>query len=199
MTYDYHLVAGVVAILLGLAGAVVYLRSVFQGKTKSHPFTWLTYMLIDSIAFVAQLTNGGGLGAWVTGVGVLLLITIVIASVRSGERRIATSDWVCFIVALASIVAWRLTGDPLVAVIIITAINSIAAIPTFRKSYVRPFEESVSVWSFDVFKFSLGIVALNSINLITALFPAGIVVTNVALVIMILLRRRRLGKVSGTV
>ncbi len=73
----------------------------------------------------------------------------------------------------------------------------LALVPTFRKSYLRPYEESISMWGFDVAKYALSIFAIASLNLTTVLFPIAIVVCNSALVAMILLRRRRLAAASA--
>ena len=190
--YDYHVALGLVAILLGLIGFVLYLRSTFHGETKPHPLTWLIYALIDSIVFLAQFVKGGGPGAWPLAASIIMGTIIALVSFRIGEKRITWSDWVCFVGALAAIGLWILTKDPLGAVVLLTVINVLATIPTYRKSFLRPYEESVPVWSLDVARFALSLFALTSFTLTTALFPAGIVVVDSLLIAMILVRRMRL-------
>ncbi len=187
--YEYHVVLTIASILFGVVGNALYIRSVVRGATKPHVFTWLSFFIIDIIIFAVQLTHGGGLGAWVTFASVVAIFIICILALKRGEKNITLSDWISFAAALAGIVLWRVMGDPLAAVVLLTATNTIATIPTIRKSYAKPFEESISLWSLDIAKFTLGIFALSSITLTTALFPAGIVVTNSFIVALILFRR----------
>jgi hypothetical protein len=190
MTYDYHVVLGAIAALLAIAGYWLYYSSIFRRITKPHLFTWLTYFLIDIIVFAAQVVKGGGPGTWVTLTGVIGTFGVSLLALRFGEKHITKGDWASFIGALSAIVLWRVTSDPLIAVIIATIINFLAMYPTIRKSYANPFEESISIWVVDAIRWTLGIVALESFNATTALFPIGLVTANCILIGTILIRRR---------
>jgi len=190
--YDYHVILGALGAGLGLLGYTLYFRSIFAGITKPHVFTWLTYFLLDIIVFAAQVIKGGGAGTWVTLTGVIGTFCVAAVALRLGEKHIRMSDWISFGAALFAIVLWVLTDTPLLAVIIAAIINFLAMAPTFRKSYVNPFQESTSIWVLDIIRFSMGIIALESLNLTTALFPAALVLGNAMLVAMILVRRRQL-------
>jgi len=196
MTYDYQMFIGATSIALGVVGYAFYFRSIFRGITKPHIFTWLTYGILDSIVFSAQVIKGAGPGAWTLGFSVLACFVIAAIALHWGEKRITKSDWLCFIGALVAIAFWFVTSNPLGAVVIASLINLLALVPTFRKSYLRPHEESVSMWSFDIAKYALSIFALSSLNATTALFPVVIVVCNGALVTLILLRRRQLATIA---
>ena len=197
MIYDYHVVFGLATIPLFVLGYGLYFRSIFRGETKPHLFTWLSYVFIDGTIFVAQLTSGGGVGSWVLGLATLINAGIVVVSFWRGEKRIHSSDWLCLLGVFVGIGLWLITDGPLGAVVVLTIINTVALIPTFRKAYEKPLEESVSIWSVDVFKFMLTVVALEQRTLTTALFPVGIIVINALLVAMILVRRRQLAKRGG--
>lgn len=194
---DYHVVLGATSILLGVIGYIFYFRSIFRGITKPHPFTWFTYGIIDVIVFIAQVIKGAGPGAWTLGFSAVVVFAIAALALKWGEKRITRSDWLCFVGALMAIVFWIATDDPLYAVIIATGINILAILPTFRKSYLRPNEEALSMWSLDAAKYAVSIFALETANLTTALFPFGIVVTNGILVAVVLLRRRKLAKLRA--
>ncbi|OGG53153.1 hypothetical protein A3H16_00010 [Candidatus Kaiserbacteria bacterium RIFCSPLOWO2_12_FULL_53_8] len=195
MTYDYHIVLGAIAAVGSLVGYGLYFRSIFRGITKPHPFSWLIFVVLDGTVFVAQVVSGGGPGAWVTGVSALMNALIFLLALTRGEKRIAKVDWVCLACAFFGIVLWWITDQPLLGVVFAAAADAIAKVPTLRKSYLRPDEESITLWSLDILKFSLSIAALSSVTLTTALFPAEAVVTNGLLVILILLRRRQLDRI----
>lgn len=123
--------------------------------------------------------------------------TIFLLSLWRGEKRIAKSDWGFLVAALAGIAAWVATGNALYAVVLACLVELAAKVPTFRKSYLRPYEESLTIWVSGMINFSLSLVALATLSWTTSLFPIVIVVTNAALVIMILLRRKQLGRISN--
>lgn len=191
---DQHLFFAVLGSSIGIIGYVLYLRSVFSGSTKPHIFTWLIYAFIDSIIFVIQILEGGGPGAWVTSIGVIGNTVIALSCIRSGERKIAVSDWISFLSALLGIVLWRMTDNPLLAVCVITVTNTLAVFPTLRKSFRNPYEESVTIWGLDVLRSTFGLFALSSFTLTTSLFPIGVLLTNSTLIGVIMVRRYVMGK-----
>lgn len=192
--YDYHLIAGVAAIVVALLSYGLYIRSILNGETKPHIFTWLTLGTIDVVVFAAQLAGGAGVGAYPLGISIVICSCIVILSLNKGEKHITTADKFFFISALVAILAWVFTKEPLSAVIILTAVNVLGTAPTFRKAFAQPFQESTTAWVGDIVRFALALVALEVFSFTTALFLVGIIVTNTALVLMILLRRRQLAK-----
>ena len=190
---DYHVVLGAITVAITIFGYALYLRSILRGQTKPHPFTWLLFLVLDSTVFLAQVLHGGGPGAWSMGVGTFFAGLVFLLALKQGEKRIVRIDWACLTIALLGVAAWGATNNALYAVVLASVSDAIAKIPTIRKSYLRPEEESLSIWSLDIVRFSLSVVALSSISWTTALFPAEIVFTNAILVLMILLRRRQLG------
>ena len=65
-----------------------------------------------------------------------------------------------------------------------------AYIPTVRKSWNKPFEESALSWSLSTITISLSILALETYSPATYLYPATFIVVNIALVIFLLTRRK---------
>ncbi|HEY4516944.1 MAG TPA: hypothetical protein VJG64_03265 [Candidatus Paceibacterota bacterium] len=190
--YDYKIILGLIASIVGIIGYIPYYLDILRGTTKPHPFTWIGFALILGIAFLAQLSAGGGPGAWVNGVSVIGVLGIAILAFSKGERDITVFDWICFAGALVGILLWRLTNDPLSAVIIITIVDLIAFAPTWRKTYRKPHEETTSLYVLGELKYLISLFALASFNLTTALFPISIIITNALFIVILLLRRRQL-------
>ncbi|MBI2025271.1 hypothetical protein HYW59_02315 [Candidatus Kaiserbacteria bacterium] len=193
---DYHIVLGVVSVILALVGYATYFRSIFKGETKPHAFTWIAFTLIDGTIFFIQLAEGGGPGSWVLGVAAFFAAFVSVLALSRGERDVRAIDWACLAGAVLGLVLWLGTESPLGAVLVLTVTNLFAVAPTFRKSFVKPDEESMVIWALDVVKFSMSVFALESRTLTTALFPASIAISNGALVVMVLLRRQKLGRLS---
>ncbi|MCR4328632.1 MAG: hypothetical protein NUV53_03905 [Patescibacteria group bacterium] len=192
MIYDYHAVLGLIAVAIGIIGYVPYYRDIFRGTTKPHPFTWLGFAILNGITFVAQVVTGGGPGAWVTAITTIATLGIAILAFTRGEKNITIFDWICFIGALIGIVLWRLTSDPLWAVVIVTVADLLAFAPTYRKAFLRPQEETVTLYMMSVFKYAISIFALTTLSLTTVFFPVAIVLANVGIVFVLIIRGRHM-------
>ena len=193
---DYHVVFGVVAITVGFISFVPYFRDIFNGTTKPHVFTWLIWGVLVGVAFFVQIAEGGGIGAWATGVEALFCFTVAGLALSRGEKNITTMDWASLIGALLAMILWRVAGSPLAALLFVIAADTLGFVPTFRKGYGKPQEETVSQFALSALRWALSIFALQSFTLTTWLYPAFLVLLDSSLVAMLLLRRRKLGRVS---
>jgi hypothetical protein len=192
---DYKIVLGIIATIIGLIGYAPYFRDIFIGKTKPHVFSWFIWSVLTCIAFVAQVIEGAGAGAWVTGFTALICFVISILAVKYGEKQITRIDSLCLFGALVGIVLWLLTDNPLAAVVLITVTDALAFIPTFRKTYHKPEEETLIEYFLASVKFLVGLFALESFNLTTTLYPASLVLMNGAFVVMVLRRRKLISNI----
>ena len=191
---DYKIVLGILATIVGLIGYIPYFRDIFRGKTKPHVFSWFAWSLLGGIDFVAQAVKGGGAGSWVTGFTAAVCFCVAILALTRGEKDITKTDWLCFVAALIGIVLWVTTQNPLLAVVIVTITDAVAFIPTYRKSYYKPHEETLVEYGLAATKWVIGLAALQSLTVTTWLYPASLVLTNGAFVVMTALRRKTLAK-----
>lgn len=187
---SYQIFLGAAATLLVLLGFIPYFRELIRGRTKPHAFSWFLWGILNGVAFFASLAKGGGPGAWTLGLPAVLNFIIFGISLSRGEKRIVLIDRICLVAALLGIAAWVITTDPFLSVIIVTLVDFTAFVPTYRKSYVRPFEESINVYAITAVAYFMSLFALQSISVTTFLYPASLVVTDTAFVIMVLYRRR---------
>ena len=187
---DYKAVLGVVAIIIGIAAYIPYLRDLFQGKTRPHVFSWFIWGLMTAIGFFAQLSEGAGAGAWIGAFTASVSFFIAIYALRRGEKNITLIDWASFFGAVLAIAFWVITKEPLTAIILIVLIDALGFVPTFRKSYSKPYEETLISYFLNGTKFIPALFALESFSLATALYPAYLIVANYSFVAMLVARRR---------
>jgi hypothetical protein len=183
---------GVVAIVIGVYSYIPYFRDILAGTTKPHAFTWFVWFLLTALAYGAQVSDGAGAGAWVTGFTAVVALAVTITALKVARQNIVTLDWVFFIGSLAALGLWLLTKDPVGSVVLITLIDALAFVPTFRKSFHKPQEETASTYALSALKFGVSLAALNAITLTTSLYPISLVVTNGLFVTMVTWRRKRL-------
>jgi hypothetical protein len=186
---------GVLAVVIGLIGYVPYFRTIFNGKTKPHAFTWLVWSIMTTIAFGGQLVGRGGAGSWVTGSTVFISFTIFALALGKGEKDFPLVDWLCLGGCMIGLVLWAITGDPLTAIILITVIDVLAFAPTFRKSYSKPDSEPVFTYALSVLKLLISLLALHHLSMLTVLYPASLALTSGLFVVMVLAQRKRLAQV----
>ncbi len=183
---EYQIILGIIAPIIGLIGSVPYFRSMLKKETKPHAFSWLIWGTIQAVIFFAQTSNNGGAGAWTVGVGAIFCFTVFAFALFEGEKEITNLDKTSLIVAIFGIALWIITTNPVYSVIILTGVDVVGFIPTFRKSYKKPQEEAASLYAFGAISFGMSIFALQTINITTALYPASVVFTNTLFVITVL-------------
>lgn len=188
---DTKLILASIAIVMTLVGYSFYFRDIFAGKTKPHAYSWLVWALLTAIAFAGQLHDNGGAGAWVTGVTAAISFIIFFLAIKRGEKNVTRSDKINLAAALLAILPWLLIGDPLFSVILITIIDFLGFLPTIRKSWHKPHEETLIHYVLAGLKFVLAILALDNYTLTTWLYPASLVAANLFFVIMLISRRKK--------
>lgn len=191
MSADLKILLGIMAALLSIAAHVPYTRALLKGTNKPHIFTWIIWTVLTCIACAAQIAGNAGPGAWSTAVTVLMCLIITALTFRHGSRDITRSDWCMFIGGLAAIPVWMLTSNPLWAVLIVTAIDALAFAPTWRKSWSKPYEEEISMYGVNVVRHMIAITALSQYALVTALYPAMLLIMNAGMYAMLRARRAR--------
>lgn len=185
---------GYTSVLCALIGYADYAWSVVRGKTKPHVLSWLVWGVVIGIIFFAQESEGGAAGSWGTAVTAASCLIIACMAVFRGDRHIHISDWAAFVSAIAIIPVWRLTHNPLWAVILGTLIDALAYYPTYRKSFHKPWEENVLLYALGIFQWGISIAALGEFSATTLIYPIFCVAANTPLVLMIVWRRRQFPK-----
>lgn len=187
-------ILGSVAVVIAFASFVPYFRDIAKRQTKPHAFSWLVWGTLEIIAFFGQLSDAAGPGAWETGASAVLTLTIFVLALTRGERTITRSDWLSLAAAGGAMALWWLTDKPLLSVILISLTDAFGFVPTFRKSFGKPQEETMSQYVLSIAKHLLGLTALANVSMITAFYPASLVVTNSLFVGLLIWRRRHGGQ-----
>ncbi|MFZ1484256.1 MAG: hypothetical protein WAS36_04570 [Candidatus Saccharimonadales bacterium] len=190
---DIKVAIALVSIAMTIVGYSYYFRDIFKGKTKPHAYSWLVWALLTAFAFLGQLSENAGPGAYVTGVTATIAFIVFFLALNRGEKDITRFDRVNLAAALLALIPWLLTNNPTFSIILITLIDVLGFMPTIRKSWHKPYEETLIAYVFAGVKFVLAIIALENYSLVTWLYPASLVVTNLFFVIMLIVRRKQLG------
>lgn len=180
---------GYLSIVLTIAAYAPYIWSTLKGRTKPHVFSWVIWSLLMGIATAGQFAGNAGPGWWASGLSALSCIIISVLSLRHGEKNITRHDVIIFLAALTAIPLWYATDSPLSAIILVSIIDVLGYLPTFRKAYAKPKEEMAMHYIISNLKHAASIFAMHSYSMTTVLYPATLFAANVLLVAVIYQRR----------
>lgn len=189
---SYKELLGFTAVVIALVSYIPYFKDIFEGRTKPHAFSWFIWGLLTGIAFVGQISDKAGPGAWVTGFTALACFSISFFGITKGRKNIVFIDWLSLLGTGIALFFWFITKGPLVSIMLITLIDAIGFFPTFRKSFMKPQEETLITYTLSGLKFLIALFALEKISLVTALYPASLVLMNWVFVGMLIIRRKHL-------
>lgn len=194
MELDIKSIFGIVAAVITLVAFFPYIRDLLQGRTQPHIYTWLIWAITQSTAVAGIWYGGGGWGAVNLTTSTVFVFVIFILSFKYGTRNITAFDTVTFIAALGAIFVWWGLKNPVLAVLLVTAIDIAGYLPTFRKSLEEPWSETVATWAAFVVGNILSIFALDAFNILTLTYIVTIIVANLIVVAICLTRRRSVPK-----
>lgn len=179
----------ILASIFQIAAFFSYLRSSFFKSTRPHVVTWLIWLLTNSIAVAGLWVGGGGIGAVAPTISAVLVAAVFVGALRFGKRDIAKADIPIFILALSAIFVWWIFDNPVLAVLIVSAVDIIGYVPTFRKSYIDPSSENAFSWALFALAPICAILALNTYSVLTLSYLLPIATVNSALSILIIVRK----------
>lgn len=188
---DWKLLIGAIAVLLTFVGYVPYIRDTIKGKTQPHVYTWFLWSFVTAIAFALQISDNAGFGASVTLAAAIVCFVIFLLSFRIGKKDITSTDTIFLISALVALVVWLFAKQPVLSVVIVSAIDMLAFGPTIRKSWNKPYTETLSSYIINTIRFGLGLFALEHYSIITYLYPLTWFFANGLFSVLLVVRRNQ--------
>lgn len=190
---------GIITVVMSVAATFYYYKDTLQRKTKPHAFTWLVWGVLTLTAFAVQWLDGAGAGSWSTLTGGLACMGVFLLAICGyGEKDITRSDWISLIGAGLALIAWWLSNSPEVAIVLVIIMDALGAYPTFRKSWVKPFEETFSTHFISTLKAALALLALESYGFASWVYLAFLFFINGALSASIIYRRKTISTTPST-
>ena len=81
-------------------------------------------------------------------------------------------------------------GNPIITVLMVTGIDAIGFIPTFRKSFSEPWSETLSFWAFMTIASIFSIASIAQFNTLTVTYAAMLFVGNITVWTICFFRRK---------
>lgn len=188
--FDIKFLLALLSTVITVAAFSPYLRDIFLKKTRPHAYTWLVWAITQSTATVVLWYGGGNFAAISLTVGTLLVLVVFFLSLEYGTKNITRSDTFVLVMALLAIVVWWKLGNPLLAVIMVSIIDGLGYIPSFRKSFQEPWTETLSFWGAMAIASLLALLANGEYNFLTVTYLATLTIANTILLTLCAVRRR---------
>jgi hypothetical protein len=150
--------------------------------------------LVTAIAYGRQVSGGAGVGSWVTLVVAIIMFVIFGYSLKSGEKDIRKSDTIFLILALVALALWLVAKQPVLSVILTSTIDMLGFAPTIRKSWSKPYSETLFSYELNAIRHGLSVFALQQYSLVTWLYPVSWSLANALFSLMLIIRRKRVEK-----
>ena len=144
---DTKAILGMIAGVIAFLAYIVYIISIFRGKTKPNRATWWIWAFMGLVVGLSYYASGAENTIWVPFVEFIEPFSIALLSIKYGEGGLENkTDLICLFGAIVSIILWIIFDNPVVAIVINLAVDSFAIIPTIKKSYLRPEGEDFWAW-----------------------------------------------------
>jgi hypothetical protein len=177
----------IVGAIVNLLGIVSYMKETLRGNTRPNRVTWFLWAVAPLIATAASLSGGAGwavLPVFMAGFGPLLILFASFVNKKS-YWKLGKFDYLCGVFSLFALVFWKITNDPVVAIIFSILSDGFAGIPTFIKSWKYPETETVDAYATGLFSSLTSFAAVKVINFSSITFPIYLVIANSLLILAI--------------
>jgi hypothetical protein len=191
---NIKLIFSIIALIIGVISFIPYFKDIFSRKTKPHAYTWLIWTITQGTAVYAIWFGGGKWGALSLGILLLFVFSVFLFSLKYGTKNITRSDTIILILAVIAIFIWWQLKQPLISVLMVSAIDFFGYIPSFRKSYIAPWSETISSWLLFSLSNLFAIFALTEYNLLTLFYLCTISTANIILALICFIRRKNVKK-----
>jgi len=179
-----HAILGLSALILNLIGYIPYIKDIFRGKVKPHPYTWGIWAILTSILAINQFINGGGYSLFFFISTALLVDFVFILSLSHGMGGASKIDRLCLTLALVLLLYWVATKDTYTSTVVAVIIDGIGAIPTLIKTYHHPKSETYIQWILSSIAGLLTLLAVPTLSWILIIYPLYVFFMDGAIVVI---------------
>jgi YVTN family beta-propeller protein len=168
MLSDQFIVLGC---LVNFLAGIGYVIATVRGQARPNRVSWGLWSVTSWLAFLGQLDEGVGLPALLTLTVAAIPTLIFLASFVGGAYwQFSRLDVVCALLAIGTLIAWKLTASGIVAIVLSIAVDALAGIPTVVKAFREPESESHVAYTAGMFSAVCTLVTLTGFTIASSAF-----------------------------
>ncbi len=182
----------VISIIVGFTSPIIGISSVIWGNFRPQRMTRFLIFLL-SLLFVGTLVaQGDKNGIYIAVAQLIGSVVILWLSIKKGIGGWEFTDKVVLLMALISLVVWRVTSNSLLGLIMSMVTDFIGYVPTLIKTWYQPETEEWKFYMSDVISSTFSLLSIAHFSLANTAFPVYILFINALGVVLILGRRKYL-------
>ena len=172
--------------VVALISPVIYITAILKGQARPHRTTRVILLLTAVLSTAALLAQHDRVAIWLAGIATIQSVVILGLSLKYGMGGWSPTDIWCLLVALAGIVVWQTTQNPILALYASIAADFIGVIPTIIKTFHWPKTEIVTFYFLDTIAATLSLLAIRTWSIPSMSYPLYILLVNLGMVLLIL-------------
>lgn len=174
---------GILAGVLAMVAAIPYVRDILKGETRPNKVSWFIWVILQAIALVSQLVQGGKDSVLLSVGDLLASLVILLLAFKYGEKKWHWIDRAALVGAAIGLLVWYLFNQPVVALIITVFVDFCGVVPTWRKAYADPSSETMSTWIIVGFGAIFGVLAVGKLDAALLLYPVYLTIANLGVAV----------------
>lgn len=178
------------SILASIVGYGGYYLALARGQARPHVFSWLNWGMMTTIGTYAEFKLNSGLMAWGLAFMALNYFAVAFWGFFVGEKNITRSDWASLSGAFLTMLLWKLTDSPMVAIFCLMAFDVFSYWPTVRKSWHDPWGEPLKTYAWAGLRYFFLLFTLPEFSPTALLYPFWLMSTDWGFMIYAVIRRR---------
>ncbi len=180
----------IASIIIGFLEYPIGFYSIYKGEYKPHRTTRTIILIIMSIVTLSLFAQGDRVGLFLAAAQWIGCVVLFILSLKYGIGGVSKLDLAVLVFAVITIIIWRTTNNPTLALYMALLSDIIGMSPTLFKSYRQPFTEDPKFYITGATAGFFNLLALQSYDVKDLVFPAYIFLINLLIVVIILMNRK---------
>ena len=183
-------VLGVLAVLVGIADTIPYVRDTLRGATRPHRGTWLIWSVLAIVVCFSQRADGATWSLLMAAAQAILTSLVFVLAIRRGVGGVSAGERLMLAIACGGVIGWIVAEEPIVATACVVAADLIGAALMIPKTYRDPDSETLVTFAFAGLSGMLAAGAVGAPDLSLLLYPLYFGLVNGAIALLIHHRRR---------
>lgn len=192
MSTAFLATVGIIAGVIKLVGLVPYVKDIFRKKTKPERATWWIWSILNAVALAALIDAGGKWQLIMVACQTFITGLIAVLSLKYGYGTFRRKDVVSIAAAVVGVILWQITSQPLLALLVVIAVDALAAALTAVKTWEDPSTETLVSWVMSTLGDFFGVLAVGALNFTQLSYPVYILIADAAVMLIIVYRRKQI-------
>jgi hypothetical protein len=184
------IIFGILSFLIVAVSFIPYIKDVLKRNTTPHIYSWLVWTILQTTAAVAILQENQVWSALGTAALGLESILVFLLCFKYGTKNIALFDVICLIGALLAIGIWVFVHNAMLSIILVTIIDFVGFLPTYRKAYREPQSETLFLYICSALSNIFSLLSITHHSVTSSLYVLSLIFTNTLFVSLVFIRRR---------